>query len=285
MSENNFFTSVNSLKKTIQELKIKYKIGFVPTMGALHHGHVSLVDKAFEYAEVVVVSIFVNPTQFNNKSDLELYPRTLEEDLKLLSSYKNLIVFAPNVDEVYSFNYEKVKVDLGDLGTVMEGKYRPGHFDGVMNVVKRLFDIVQPKYAFFGEKDFQQLAVIQFMVKELQLPVEIIPCPIIREDSGLASSSRNRRLSEKNKQTSVLIFKSLLVAKELSCCFSPFQVKELIRDLYQLSSIDLEYFEIVNPQTLKSLTKWEPGAHACVAAYCNDVRLIDNLQLTANSTK
>ncbi len=285
MSENNIFTSVESLNKTIQELKTKHKIGFVPTMGALHHGHISLVEKAFKYADVVVVSIFVNPTQFNKKSDLELYPRTIDEDLKLLAPYPNLIVFIPTVEDMYPATFENISVDLGDVATVMEGKFRPGHFDGVMNVVKRFFDIVEPDFAFFGEKDFQQLAVIQFMVKELGLPVEIIPCKIIREESGLASSSRNARLSEKDKETAVLISKSLLIAKELSCCFSPFQVKELIRDLYQLSSIDLEYFDIVDPATLKSLTKWIPGAHACVASFCNEVRLIDNLQLTDNRTK
>jgi len=285
MSENKIFSSVESLQKMLQGLPQENKIGFVPTMGALHHGHLSLVKKAFEFAEIVVVSIFVNPTQFNKKSDLELYPRTLENDLELLSSYPNVIVFTPSVEEMYPSSFEKISIDLGDIATVMEGKYRQGHFDGVMNVVKRFFDIIHPNFAFFGEKDFQQLAVIQFMVKELDLDIEIVPCEIVREESGLASSSRNSLLSEKDKETSIIISKSLIIAKELSCCFSPFQVKELIRDLFKLSKIDLEYFDIVDPSSLNSLTEWVPGAHACVAAFCNEVRLIDNMQLTDNRTK
>ena len=285
MTDNNIFTSVNSLQEKLKEFKNKSKIGLVPTMGALHHGHISLVKKAYEHAEVVVVSIFVNPTQFNKKSDLELYPRTLEADLELLKAYPNVIVFNPSVEEMYPSTFENVSVDLGSIATVMEGKFRTGHFDGVMNVVKRLFDITTPDFAFFGEKDFQQLAVIQFLVKDLDLPVEVVGCTIIREESGLASSSRNARLSDEDKNTSILISKSLRVAKELSCCFSPFQVKELIRELYQLSKLDLEYFDIVDPQTLISLTKWVPGSQACVAVYCNDVRLIDNMQLTENKIK
>ncbi len=285
MSENNIFSSVESLQKMLKSLPQQYNIGFVPTMGALHHGHVSLVKKAYEFAEIVIVSIFVNPTQFNKKSDLELYPRTLESDLELLVSFPNVIIFTPSVEEMYPANFENISVDLGDIAIVMEGKFRPGHFDGVMNVVKRFFDIITPNYAFFGEKDFQQLAVIQFMVNDLDLDVEIVPCEIIRENSGLASSSRNARLSEKDKHTSIIISKSLIIAKELSCCFSPFQVKELIRDLFQLSKIDLEYFDIVDPSSLKSLTEWTPGAHACVAAFCDEVRLIDNMQLTESRIK
>lgn len=280
MLDNNIITSVSSLNKLVQELKLNHKIGFVPTMGALHHGHISLVEKAFEYADFVVVSIFVNPTQFNKTSDLELYPRTLSADLKLLESFSNLIVFNPSVEEMYPSTFESVSVDLGDIANVMEGKFRIGHFDGVMNVVKRFFDIVDPDYAFFGEKDFQQLAVIQFMVKSLNLSVEIIPCETIREKSGLASSSRNARLSEKDKETAIFISKSLNIAKELTFCFSPFQVKEIIRDLYKLSKLNLEYFDIVDPTSLKSLTKWVPGSHACVAVFCDEVRLIDNVQLT-----
>ncbi len=285
MTENNIFSTVFSLQEKLDILKQEHKIGFVPTMGALHHGHLSLVDKAFEYADIVVISIFVNPTQFNKKSDLDLYPRTLDADLKLLSSYKNLIVFTPTVEEMYPSSYQDITLDLGDIANVMEGKYRPGHFDGVVNVVKRFFDIVKPDFACFGEKDFQQLAVINFMVQALDLPVKIIPCEIVREESGLASSSRNARLSEKEKETAVLISKSLVIAQELACCFSPFQVKELIRDLFKLSKLELEYFEIVDPSTLKSITEWMPGARACVAVYCNDVRLIDNMQLTENRTK
>jgi pantoate--beta-alanine ligase len=191
MGDSHVFTTVDSLRKMLDSRAENAKIGFVPTMGALHHGHISLVKQAMESCELVVVSIFVNPTQFNSSEDLIKYPRTLEKDVDLLNSAGEIVVFAPGIEDVYPANFENISVDLGDLGTVMEGKFRPGHFNGVMNVVKRLFDIVQPDYAFFGLKDFQQLAVIKFMTKALQLPVEIVACEIVREPSGLASSSRN----------------------------------------------------------------------------------------------
>ena len=280
MVDSNVFTTVDSLREAIKNCGEGKKVGFVPTMGALHHGHMSLVQKAFELADIVVVSIFVNPTQFNNATDLEKYPRTLQEDVKLLANEGEVIVFAPSVEEMYPSDYQSISLDLGTLATVMEGKFRAGHFDGVVNVVKRLFEIVQPTFAFFGEKDFQQLSIIRFMVKELQFPIEIVGCEIFREDSGLASSSRNKRLSEKEKKDAVVLSASLKVARELSAVFSPVQVKRIIEDVISQSNLELEYFDIVHPATLQSIIDWVPGSRACLAAYCGEVRLIDNMQLT-----
>jgi len=280
MIDSKVFTSVDSLRNEILSRGKGKKVGFVPTMGALHHGHMSLVRKAYEYAEIVVVSIFVNPMQFNNSKDLEKYPRTLKADIDLLSNEGDVIVFAPSVEEMYPPNYKEIELDLGDLATVMEGKFRNGHFNGVVNVVNRLFEIVQPNFSFFGLKDFQQLSIIQFMTKELQLPIEIVGCEIVREESGLASSSRNARLSEKEKADAVILSTSLRVAKELSTVFPPIKVKEIINEIIARSSLELEYFEIVDPITLLSISEWRPGSQACLAAYCGEVRLIDNMQLT-----
>ncbi len=281
MVDSKVFTSVDSLRDEILSRGTGQKVGFVPTMGALHHGHMSLVRKAYEYAEIVVVSIFVNPTQFNNSKDLEKYPRTLKADIDLLSNEGDVIVFAPSIEEMYPPNYKEIELNLGDLATVMEGKFRNGHFNGVVNVVNRLFEIVQPNFAFFGLKDFQQLSIIQFMTKELKLPLEIIGCEIIREESGLASSSRNARLSEKEKDEAVILSTALRVAKELATVFPPIKVKEIIFGIIRRSSLELEYFEIVDPITLLSISEWAPGSQACIAAYCGEVRLIDNMQLTS----
>ncbi|MBL1279755.1 MAG: pantoate--beta-alanine ligase [Fluviicola sp.] len=280
MADSEVFTSVDSLREALQSENNDSKTGFFPTMGALHHGHLALVKKVFEHADVVVVSIFVNPTQFNNPDDLKKYPRNLQKDIDLLKTAGKVLVFAPTVEEMYPSSYKELELDLGALGTVMEGKFRDGHFNGVVNVVNRLFEIVEPDLAFFGMKDFQQLAVIQFMVNQFSLPVEIVPCEIIREESGLASSSRNARLSEKDKEEAVVLSTSLRIAKELSGVFPPIKVKEIINEIIGRSSLELEYFEIVHPKTLLSISEWMPGSQACIAAYCGDVRLIDNMQLT-----
>ncbi len=280
MGDSHVFTTVDSLRKMLDSRAENTKIGFVPTMGALHHGHISLVKQAMESCELVVVSIFVNPTQFNNSEDLIKYPRTLEKDVDLLNSAGEIVVFAPGIGDVYPANFENIRVDLGDMGTVMEGKFRPGHFNGVMNVVKRLFDIVQPDCAFFGLKDFQQLAVIKFMTKALNLPVEIIACEIVREPSGLASSSRNVRLSDDQKTQASALFDCLKLAKQLSTEFSPRKVRKKARKAFKQSGLVLEYLEIVDPITLQPLRKeWVQGANACIAALCGEVRLIDNMQL------
>lgn len=275
------FRTAESLQEQIKNLGGNKKVGFIPTMGALHHGHISLVDKAFEYAEIVVVSIFVNPKQFNKEEDLKEYPRNIEADVNLLKTAGKVLVFAPSVEQVYPSGYENISLELGSIATIMEGKYREGHFDGVINVVKRLFDIVKPDFSFFGLKDFQQLSIIEFMVETLDLDVQIIPCEIIREKTGLASSSRNERLSEQDKEDAVVISKALKIGAELASIFSPKDVKKVISNIVNMSNLKLEYIEIVDPKTLLSIDVWMPGAQACIAAYCGEVRLIDNWQMTS----
>lgn len=278
MGNSHVFTTVESLQKALSWHE-KNSIGFVPTMGALHHGHLALVRRALEENTVAVVSIFVNPTQFNNKEDLEKYPRDLQKDVELLATVGDVLIFAPTPDEVYPKDFKNIVLDLGKLETVMEGKFRKGHFKGVVNVVKRLFDIVQPTRAYFGLKDFQQITVIKHMVRALDLNVEIIGCDIIREPSGLASSSRNVRLSEREKEQSIILFDALTIAKQLSSKYSPVDVQRQVESIFLSSKLKLEYFEIVDPETLLSIKKWIPGANACIAAYCGEVRLIDNMQL------
>jgi pantoate--beta-alanine ligase len=275
------YSTISSIQKQISVLKSEGKtIGFIPTMGALHYGHISLVKSATSQCDITVVSIFVNPTQFNNSNDLLNYPRTLEADVELLSEIDCDIVFAPNVAEMYPENSFPIQLELGNLANVMEGKYRPGHFDGVVTVVNRLFEIVKPDKAFFGLKDFQQVSVIRFMTKSLQLPVEIIACPTLREQSGLAMSSRNMRLSETDKKDSLIIYEALKLAKELAKNSSPDGVKNKTIEFFNKGKLKLEYFEIVNPNTLESLEKeWVSSATACVVAYCGEVRLIDNMKL------
>lgn len=259
------------------------KIGFVPTMGALHDGHISLVKQAKEMCDYVIVSIFVNPTQFNNPSDLEKYPRTLEKDTNLLAQTDVDFVFAPSADEIYPPNYISPIINLGILDKVMEGKFRPGHFHGVVEVVKRLFEIVNPDFAYFGKKDFQQVAVIKHMVHAFQLPITVVECPIIRNEYGLAMSSRNARLSPEEQKKALVIYETLLFAKNNIENYTPNELMEVCRKQIEASDLKLEYVEIVHPTTLISLSeKWEDGAVCCIAAYCGEVRLIDNIVLTEN---
>ena len=275
------YSEIATLQEYISSKKAEGKtIGFVPTMGALHYGHISLVSSAISQCDITIVSIFVNPTQFNNSDDLLKYPRTLEADIELLSTINCDAVFAPTVEEMYPKNRNPMQLDLGNLANLMEGKFRPGHFDGVVDVVSRLFEIVQPTKAFFGLKDFQQVSVISFMTKKLNLPIEIIACPTLREESGLAMSSRNMRLSELEKKDALQIYSSLSLAKKLAVNFSPSEVKQKVITHFKEGNLDLEYLEIVNPTTLESLDlEWVIGATACIVAYCGDVRLIDNLKL------
>lgn len=255
-------------------------IGLVPTMGALHEGHMALVERAKTMADVVVVTVFVNPTQFTNASDLTLYPRTPEKDAALLADHGCDIAFFPSVDEVYPKGYRAPDVPLGNLDKVMEGEFRPGHFKGVVQVVSRFFDIIQPTFAFFGLKDFQQVAVIRYMTDYLQLPVTIVPCPTLREPSGLAMSSRNMRLTAQQLDEAVIIYETLSLAKSLATSHSPSDTKQLALEHFARSPLKMEYFSIVNPQTLEELTDtWVPGATACLAAFCGEVRLIDNMIL------
>ena len=265
-----------------EKAKSGRKTGFVPTMGALHEGHLSLIRKAKSENDVVICSVFVNPTQFNNQEDLEKYPRTIEEDILLLQSAGCDAVFIPTVTEMYP-NYPDetalVAVPLAPLNTVMEGAFRPGHFEGVVNVVYRFFDLIRPQKAYFGLKDFQQVAIIKHMVNYLELPLEIIACPTERETSGLAKSSRNQRLSDEQRVEATHIYKALQLGKKLSSDHLPDDVKEKMREYLNMTSIRTEYISIVHPENLSELhSKWVSGSICCIAAYCGDVRLIDNLQ-------
>jgi len=259
------------------------KIGLVPTMGALHSGHLALIGQAEEYCEQVVVSIFVNPTQFNNATDLEKYPRNLEKDLaQIHESYPNTIVFAPEVSEIYGEKVSAETFDFGSITIFMEGEYRTGHFNGVGTVVKRLFEAVQPDYAFFGEKDFQQLRVIQRLVELTKQPVQVIGCATERHDNGLAKSSRNELLTEEQKQNAAIIYRALQTAKTNLDKLSIPEIKAKINSIFEAHpDFDLEYFEIadvehlVPTETLKKDTPYR----AFIAAYVNRVRLIDNLAL------
>lgn len=273
--------SIEVLKEVLEKASSEGKsVGFVPTMGALHEGHMALVERARQSSDLVVVSVFVNPTQFNNAADLDLYPRTPEKDASLLEKHGCDIAFFPTTDEIYPTDFSAPDVPLGHIDEVMEGEFRPGHFKGVVQVVYRLFSIVKPTRAFFGLKDFQQVAVIRFMTKYLQLPVEIIPCPTLRESSGLAMSSRNMRLTPEQREEAVVIYEALSLARSLVDGHSPDEARRLALEHFATSSLQLEYFTIVHPDTLEELhEQWVEGATACIAAFCGEVRLIDNLTL------
>ncbi|MDP3914170.1 MAG: pantoate--beta-alanine ligase [Bacteroidota bacterium] len=256
-------------------------IGFVPTMGALHAGHLSLVEKAGQQSGFVVASIFVNPTQFNDKGDLERYPRDLQKDVDLLEPTSCQLIFAPEADEIYP-EPDTRQFNFGNLEQVMEGKFRPGHFNGVAQVVSRLFEIVQPDKAFFGLKDFQQLAIINEMVRKLELPVEIVPCPIVRETDGLAMSSRNMLLSKEQRLNAVLISATLFEATNKT---GELNVEELtywvINRINENEYLNTEYFEIVNSMTLQPIKSWNDPCLkvGCIAVQCGKIRLIDNVKI------
>ena len=276
------------LIQTIQELRTELdalrkqgkSIGLVPTMGALHEGHASLVKRAVAENDVVVVSDFVNPTQFNDPNDLIKYPRTLDADCALLEKEGAHIVFAPSVEEVYpepdtrTFSY-------APLDTVMEGKYRPGHFNGVCQIVSKLFMMVEPDKAYFGEKDFQQLAIIREMVKQMEFPLQIVGCPIVREKDGLALSSRNARLSEEQRQQALNISKTLFKSLEWAAGHSVEETQLFVeKAIAEAEGLELEYFEIVDGVTLQKISTWEdaPYVVGCITVYCGEVRLIDNIK-------
>ena len=255
-------------------------IGFVPTMGALHAGHLSLVEKAGQHTGFVVVSIFVNPTQFNDKGDLERYPRDLQKDVNLLAPTSCQLIFSPEADEIYP-EPDTRQFNFGTLEQVMEGKFRPGHFNGVAQVVSRLFEIVRPDKAFFGQKDFQQLAIINEMVRKLELPVEIVPCPIVRETDGLAMSSRNMLLSTEQRLNAVLISDTLFAAANKT---GELNVEELtnwvINRINENEYLNTEYFEIVDSMTLQPVKSWNDTCPkvGCIAVQCGKIRLIDNVE-------
>ena len=277
------FREKEPLTQAIQKLKSEGKsLGLVPTMGALHEGHLSLVSNALKDSDQVVVSIFVNPTQFNNPDDLEKYPRNLEKDLELLNQFGNVWVFTPTAHELYGEHILSQNFDFEGLDAVMEGKYRNGHFDGVGTVVKRLFEVITPDKAFFGEKDFQQLQIIRKLIEKTGLPVEIIGCPILREESGLARSSRNERLSTQNRKKAAFIYETLKTVKELFGTKSADYITEWVENRFKENPfLKLEYFEIANSDTLKKITQKEKGNkyRAFIAVYADDIRLIDNIAL------
>ena len=277
---------INSVKELKDKLYIhksqKRSVGLVPTMGALHKGHISLVEKCSKENDITVVSIFVNPTQFNDKNDLERYPRTLEADCELLENIKVDIVFAPSVEEIYpepdtrTFSYPPTD-------TVMEGKYRPGHFNGVCQIVSKLFDLVEPDKAYFGEKDFQQVAVIRAMVKDKKYDIEIRQCPIIRENDGLALSSRNALLTSQERLIAVNISKVLKNSIEYSLSHSLNETREwVINQINSTEGLKIEYYEIVDGETLNSIDKWEDSNYivGCITVFCGStpIRLIDNIK-------
>ena len=260
-------------------------IGFVPTMGALHAGHASLVKQACAENAVCVVSVFVNPTQFNNKEDLLKYPRNIKKDAELLADLGVDFVFAPTPEEMYSQEemQQEFAFDFAGLDQVMEGKMRPGHFNGVVQVVSRLFDLVQPTRAYFGEKDFQQLAIIHHMVERSSLSerytgLKIVDCPIVREASGLAMSSRNERLSEQEKQTAVTISQTLFASLQWAKTASVKEVQQRVIDtINNVDGLEVEYYEIIDKKTLQPTDNWD-NAVGCVTVYCGPVRLIDNIR-------
>ena len=273
-------TTIDNLVFTIRSLKEQGKrIGFVPTMGALHQGHLSLIKQGFGACDVVVVSIFVNPLQFNNSADFKSYPNTLDADLKLLGSFPNLYVFAPTFDELFHGQESDFKVELGEVATLLEGAWRPGHFDGVVQVVHALFRLVEPNAAFFGEKDYQQLAIIKIMVRKLGLPIEIMACPTQRSPEGLAMSSRNMLLNTEEKRQALIIWETLNYIKNNQAKYTPKQLQELGKIFFYSSHLRLEYLEIVCADTLESVSNWETKNICCIAAYCGNTRLIDNLVL------
>ena len=257
------------------------KVGFVPTMGALHEGHLSLINRAKNDNDIVVSSVFVNPIQFNNPTDLEKYPRTPELDIEKLKNAGCDAVFMPSVEEMYP---EKVEdhYDFGDLERVMEGACRPGHFNGVAIVVRKLFEIVNPDKAYFGEKDFQQLAIIKKMVGNLNMGLEIVPCPIIRENDGLAMSSRNVRLNETERAIAPKIFATLNDAVSRKNSMSPAEMREYALAKYaEIKEFDVEYVEITDEINLQSINNWNECEHAriFVALQLGPVRLIDNVRI------
>lgn len=273
----------SDLQAIIKQFKNDGKsIGLVPTMGALHKGHLSLVKNSISNNDITVVSIFVNPTQFNNPNDLASYPRTVDKDLELLQTIGCDIVFAPEADDIYSKSEtdSRFEFDFEGLDKVMEGKFRPGHFNGVVQIVSKLFDLVRPDRAYFGEKDFQQLAIIRLMTRRYNLPIEIVPCPIVREDSGLALSSRNSLLKDNEKQVAQHIYAVLNESRQ----FVPqTEVEELkqcaIAAIEQKPELKVEYFDIVDGHTLKSIGKWDECDYVvgCITVFCGNVRLIDNI--------
>jgi len=258
-------------------------IGFVPTMGALHKGHLSLLEESLQNNDLTVISIFVNPTQFNNAEDLEKYPRTLESDVeKIKKLHPGIVVFAPSVEDIYEGKTVSQHFNYDGLENQMEGKFRTGHFDGVGTIVKRLFEIVKPTNAYFGEKDFQQLQIVKKMAQKQQLPVNVIGCPIFREANGLAMSSRNERLTNKERQDAAVIYQTLKTAKTKFGTETAKAVADWVQETFKnIPGFELEYFEIADEDTLEPLEQKNTNKHyrAFIAVFVNKIRLIDTISL------
>lgn len=271
------------LSRIITGLKTDGKtIGLVPTMGALHQGHLSLVRQAVAANDFTVATIFVNPTQFNNPNDLVSYPRTLDNDVLMLEEAGCSLLFAPSTDEIYTQEeLEKPFLfDFKGLDHVMEGKFRPNHFNGVVQIVSKLFEMVKPDRAYFGEKDFQQLAIIRLMTKSYNMPVEIIACPIVREKSGLAMSSRNMLLTDEQRTIAAHIYAVLDEGKQFMPNTPVAELKECsIAAIERKPELKVEYFDIVNGETLQSIEKWDDADYivGCITVFCSKIRLIDNI--------
>ena len=276
------FNFIVDVQRFVEEKhNLGLKVGFVPTMGALHEGHISLINRAKKENDIVVCSVFVNPIQFNNQTDLEKYPRTPEHDIEKLKQAGCDAVFMPSVEEMYPNKVED-HYDFGDLERVMEGACRPGHFNGVAIVVRKLFEIVTPNRAYFGEKDFQQLAIINKMVSNLNMNLEIVPCPIVREKDGLAMSSRNVRLNESERAIAPKIYATLNDATSRKNEMTPAELRQYALDKFaEIKEFDVEYVEITDETNLKSLENWKECEHAriFVALQLGPVRLIDNVRI------
>ena len=256
------------------------KVGLVPTMGALHVGHASLVKRSVSENGVTVVSVFVNPTQFNDKNDLAKYPRTLDADCRLLEDCGAAFAFAPSVEEMYP-QPDTREFSYAPLDTVMEGAFRPGHFNGVCQIVSKLFDAIQPDRAYFGEKDFQQLAIIREMVRQMNYKLEIVGCPIVREEDGLALSSRNKRLSAQERENALNISRTLFKSRTFATSHTVSETQKMVEEAIEAApGLRLEYFEIVDGNTLQKVSSWEDSQYVvgCITVFCGEVRLIDNIK-------
>ncbi|MES2746878.1 MAG: pantoate--beta-alanine ligase [Bacteroidota bacterium] len=278
------FNNKVDLNKHLQSIhSTNSTLGFVPTMGALHEGHLSLLKTSLANNHFTAISIFVNPTQFNNPEDLKKYPRTLESDIEKIKSVSDdIIVYAPSVDDIYEGNTKSEHYSFDGLENQMEGKFRPGHFDGVGTVVKRLFEIVQPNNAYFGEKDFQQLQIVKKLVEKEKLPVNVIGCAIFREANGLAMSSRNERLTSNERQKAAIIYKTLQQSKHLFGTKSANEVSEFVSKAFQNETVfKLEYFEIADEATLLPCIRKSKNKkyRAFIAVFVNNIRLIDTISL------
>lgn len=273
--------TIKDLQVALSDLRVRgKKVGLVPTMGALHAGHASLVKRCVAENDVAVVSVFVNPTQFNDKNDLIKYPRTLEADCRLLEDCGVAYVFAPSVEEMYP-EPDMRQFSYAPLDTVMEGAFRPGHFNGVCQIVSKLFDAVEPDRAYFGEKDFQQLTIIREMVRRMNYPLGIVGCPIVREADGLALSSRNARLSAEERKNALKISQALFESRTFAASHTVAETQKFVEDAIAVApGLRLEYFELVDGNTLQKITNWEDTSYAvgCITVFCGEVRLIDNIK-------